>query len=100
MLDLTLIALLAAGFGFIVWAVDRKHHKYGLLLPACAGAAAALLTWIITVAAGLGYAPGLTWVPWIASLAVGIAASIAIAVVLGRSRTRHDTRQLTALLRR
>lgn len=100
MVDLVVIALLAIGFGFIVWANDKRHNKYGLFLPACVSVTAAVLTWIITIAAGLGYAPGLTWIPWVASLIVGPAAAVAAVLPLGRSRAHLDNAKLTAALRR
>jgi quaternary ammonium compound-resistance protein SugE len=100
MVDLVVIALICAGIGAIVWGADRKHRNYGILLPAGVAIAAALLTWIITVSAGLGYQPGWTWVPWIASLIVGAAVSVLVVAVLGASRARFDSAHLTAILRR
>lgn len=100
MVDLVVITLLAAGIGAVVWAADKRHHKYGALLPAGVAVVASLLTWIITVSAGLSYQPGWTWVPWIASLVVGAIASAAVALTLGRSRAAYDTAHLTAVLRR
>lgn len=99
MVDIVVIALIAAAFGAIVWGVDKHHDRYGLLLPSGVSVLAALLTWIVTVAFGLGYAPGLSWIPWIGSLVVGAAASIGVVLVLGRRRRRHDVAKLTAALK-
>ncbi len=100
MVDLVIIALLSGTVGAIVWGVDKQHHHtYGELLPAGIAVLAALLTWIITVAAGLSYQPGLTWIPWIASMAAAIVLSLAASRLLGRSRTARDTARLTAILR-
>lgn len=99
MIDLVVITLVSAGIGVIVWAVDKNHNKYGALLPPAVAVIAAMLTWIITISATLGYLPGWTWVPWIASLLIGAAASVLASVVLGRSRKSNDTAQLTAILK-
>lgn len=99
MIDLVVIALISAGLGIIAWAVDRNHNKYGALLPPAIAVIGAMLTWIITVSATLGYLPGWTWVPWIASIVVGAAASVVVALVLGRSRKNQDTAQLTTILK-
>ncbi|GAA1049635.1 hypothetical protein [Arthrobacter russicus] len=99
MVDLVVIALISTGLGIIAWAVDRNHDKYGAILPPAAAVVAAMLTWIITISATLGYLPGWTWVPWIASLLIGAAAAVAVTWLLGRSRKQQDTAQLTAILK-
>ncbi|WP_026555574.1 hypothetical protein [Arthrobacter sp. 35W] len=99
MVDLIVIALIAGALGAIAWATDKRHLSYGALLPAAVGVVAALITWIITVAVGLGYTPGLAWVPWIASLLVGGAAAFTLSAVLGRSRTALDIAERNAILR-
>ncbi|WP_394939114.1 hypothetical protein [Psychromicrobium sp. YIM B11713] len=100
MVDLVVIALIAAGLGAIVWAADKKHHKYGALLPSAIAVIAAALTWIITVSAGLSYNPGWTWVPWIASLVAAVLFSTLASLLLSRNRSNYDTAQLTAILKR
>jgi hypothetical protein len=51
------------------------------------------------MAAGFGYQPGLTWIPWILPVVLGTAAAVAVVWYLGRNRTRRDTTRLTAVLR-
>ena len=51
------------------------------------------------MAAGLGYQPGLTWIPWVLPMVLGTAASVAAVLYLGRTRTSRDTARLTAILR-
>ncbi|TLM86856.1 hypothetical protein [Pseudarthrobacter sp. NamE5] len=99
MLSLTIVVLAAAAAGFIVWANDKRHAKYGAGLPAGIAVATAVLTWIILMAAGFGYLPGLTWLPWVLPIVTGAAAAIAAAVYCGRTRARRDTERLTAILR-
>ena len=100
MLSLTIVVLATVAAGFVVWANDKRHAKYGAGLPSGVAAGVAALVWIILMAAGFGYLPGLTWLPWVLPTVVGIAAAIAAVFFLGRSRARHDTEQLTAVLRR
>lgn len=99
MLSLTIVVLAAAAAGFIVWANDKRHAKYGAGVPAGIAVAVASLAWIILMAAGLGYRPGLTWVPWVLPIVLGAASATAVALYLGRARARQDTERLTAILR-
>ncbi|ADX73760.1 hypothetical protein D7Z96_02485 [Pseudarthrobacter phenanthrenivorans] len=99
MLSLTIVVLAAAAAGFIVWANDKRHAKYGAGLPAGVAVAAAALTWITLMAAGFGYRPGLTWLPWVLPIVLGAAAATAAALYLGRRRARQDIERLTAILR-
>jgi apolipoprotein N-acyltransferase len=99
MLSLTIVVLAATAAGFLVWANDKRHAKYGAGLPAGVAVAGASLTWIILMAAGFGYLPGLTWLPWILPVLVGTGAAIAVVLYLGRTRARQDTERLTAALR-
>ena len=99
MLSLVIVLLVTAAAGFIIWANDRRHTKYGILLPAGTAAAVGMLAWIICIWAGLGYQPGLTWLPWVLPMAAGTAAALAVAVYLGRARAKQDTQRLTAALK-
>ena len=99
MLSLVIVVLVNVASGFIVWANDRRHAKYGMFLPAGVATAAGMAVWIICMAAGLGYQPGLTWIPWILPMVLGTAAALAAAIYLGKARARYDTARLTAALR-
>jgi hypothetical protein len=99
MLSLIVVAMVTLAAGFVVWANDKRHAKYGISLPAGVAVAVGMLSWILFMAAGLGYQPGLTWIPWVLPLVLGTAAAVAAALYLGRRRTRHDTARLTAILR-
>jgi uncharacterized membrane protein len=99
LLSLIVVAMVTAAVGFVVWANDKRHAKYGISVPAGVAVAVGMLSWIIFMAAGLGYQPGLTWIPWILPLLLGAAAAVAVVLYLGRRRTRHDTARLTAILR-
>ncbi|WP_045729710.1 hypothetical protein [Pseudarthrobacter chlorophenolicus] len=100
MLSLVIVVLATVAAGFIVWANDKRHAKYGAGLPAGVAVGVAALTWIILMAAGFGYLPGLTWIPWVLPIVLGAAASVGAVLVLGRTRARNDTHRLTAILRR
>jgi hypothetical protein len=100
MLSLTIVVLATVAAGFIIWANDKRHAKYGAALPAGVAAGVAALAWIILMAAGCGYLPGLTWLPWVLPFVLGVAAAIGAVVYLGRTRARHDMERLTLILRR
>ncbi|MGN7199138.1 hypothetical protein [Arthrobacter sp. SAFR-044] len=100
MLSLTIVVLATIAAGFVVWANDKRHAKYGAALPAGVGVVVAALAWIILMAAGFGYLPGTTWLPWVLPTVLGVAAAIAAVVYLGRTRARRDTERLTVILRR
>lgn len=99
MLSLIVVAMVSIAAGFVVWANDKRHRKYGINVPAGVAVTVAMLSWIIFMAAGLGYRPGLTWIPWILPMVLGTAAAVAAVWHLGRSRTSQDTARLTAILR-
>ncbi|MCU1547460.1 MAG: hypothetical protein JWO29_411 [Arthrobacter sp.] len=99
MLSLIVVALVTVAGGFVVWANDKRHTKYGISVPAGVAVAVGMLSWIAFMAAGFGYQPGLTWIPWVLPMVLGTAAAVAAAWHLGRNRTRHDTARLTAVLK-
>ena len=99
MLSLTIVVLVTAAAGFIVWANDRRHTRYGMVLPAGAAVTMGALSWVVFMAAGFGYKPGLTWIPWILPMALGAAAAIGCVIYLGRVRERHDIQRLTRALK-
>lgn len=99
MLSLVVVSLATIAAGFLVWANDRRHGKYGIVLPASVATTVGLLSWIAFLLAGFGYQPGLTWIPWILPIVLGAAAALAAAWYLGRTRTRADTAKLTAALK-
>ena len=100
MLSLVIVVLVTVASGFIVWANDRRHAKYGMFLPAGVATAVGMVAWIICMAVGLGYQPGLTWIPWILPMVAGAAAAVAVAGYLGRVRAKRDTQRLTAALKK
>lgn len=99
MLSLTIVVLAATAAGFLVWANDKRHAKYGAGVAAGVAVTVAALAWIVLIVAGFGYLPGLTWLPWVLPIVVGTGAAIAVVLYLGRTRARHDTERLTAALR-
>lgn len=99
MLSLTIVALATTAAGFIVWANDKRHTRYGMCLPAGVAVAAGAVSWIIFITAGFGYQPGLTWIPWILPMVLGSAAAIGAVIYLGRTRERRDMQRLTQALR-
>jgi CHASE2 domain-containing sensor protein len=99
MLSLIVVAIVSVAAGFVVWANDKRHTKYGISVPAGVAVTVGMLSWILFIAAGFGYQRGLTWIPWVLPVVLGAASALAVAWYLGRHRTRHDTARLTAVLR-
>lgn len=99
MLSLVVVALALVAAGFLVWANDRRHGKYGILLPAGVATTVGITSWIAFIFAGFGYQTGLTWIPWVLPIAIGAAAAVAAAWYLGRARTKVDTAKMTAALK-
>ena len=99
MLSLIVVAMVSVAAGFVVWANDKRHAKYGMAVPAGVALAVGMLSWVIFMAAGFGYQPGLTWIPWVVPMVLGVAAAVGAVLFLGRSRTRQDTARMTAILR-
>ena len=87
MLSLIVVALVTVAAGFVVWANDKRHAKYGIAVPAGVSLTAGMVSWIIFIAAGLGYQPGLTWIPWVLPMVLGAAAAVAAVLYLGKTRT-------------
>jgi putative exporter of polyketide antibiotics len=99
MLSLVIVALAAIAIGFIIWANDRRHGKYGIVLPAGVATATAMLSWIAFILAGFGYLPGLTWIPWVLPIALGTLVALGAVWYLGSTRTKEDTHKLTQALK-
>ena len=99
MLSLIVVAMVTVAAGFVVWANDKRHAKYGIAVPSGIAVLVGMLSWIVLMAAGFGYRPGLTWIPWVLPVVLGAAAAVAVVLYLGRRRTRRDTTRLTAILR-
>lgn len=99
MLSLVIVALATIASGFIVWGTDKRRGTYGITLPAGVSVGVAMLSWIIFIQLGFGYQPGLTWIPWVLPIILGTVAAAVASYFLGRHRKRHDTAQLTAILR-
>lgn len=98
--SLVIVVLVAAAAGFIAWALDHHHDVYGIMFPVGAAVAVACLLWIILVFAGTGYISGLTWMPWVLPMAVGIVTAVMVPIAVGRRRSKHDVAALTEVLRR
>ncbi|GAB3282884.1 hypothetical protein GCM10027449_25350 [Sinomonas notoginsengisoli] len=98
--SLVIVILVAAAAGFIAWAADRHHDVYGIMLPVGAAVAVGCVVWIILVLAGAGYLTGMTWMPWILPMALGVAAAAAVPTLVGRVRIKHDLAALTEILKR
>lgn len=98
MVALSAIVIINAAIGFAVWGIDRERHKYGLLLPAGIAVATGLLLWIILVAFGVSYTPGISWMTWLLPMAAGTLAAIGTVVLLARRRAASDGARYTETL--
>ncbi|MGG5171138.1 hypothetical protein ACQR35_03015 [Pseudarthrobacter sp. J1738] len=99
MLSLIIAVLAVIAAGAIVWGTDKHHTSYGAALPAGLGVAVACVCWMVVIALGFGYQPGLTWIPWVLPIVLGTAAAVAVVVPLRKQREASDRERLTAILR-
>lgn len=97
--SLVIDVIVTAGIGFALWAADRRHGKYGIMLPVALGVVVACLAWIVVVAAGTGYLTGLIWMPWVVPMALGLVVSFAVTKLIERRREKRDVADLTRLLK-
>lgn len=97
--SLVIDVIVTAGIGFALWAADRRHGKYGIMLPVALGVVVACFAWIIAVGAGAGYLTGLTWIPWVVPMVLGVAVSVAGTKFIERRREKRDIADLTRVLR-
>ncbi|WP_138414048.1 hypothetical protein [Sinomonas gamaensis] len=97
--SLVIDVIVTGGAGFALWAADRRHGKYGIMLPVALGVVIACLAWIVAVASGTGYLTGLIWVPWIVPMVLGVAVSVAVTKLVERRREKRDVADLTRVLR-
>ena len=98
MVAVVIITLVVGAAGAIVWASDKRHPTYGALLPSGAAVVTALITWMVTVAAGLDDNATTAWIPWILSIVVGTIFAVATAQLLGRNRHHEDLAKVTSIL--
>ncbi|MEA5453170.1 hypothetical protein SPF06_00410 [Sinomonas sp. JGH33] len=97
--SLVIDIIVTGGLGFALWAADRRHGKYGIMLPVALGVVVACGTWIVLVSAGTGYMSGLTWMPWVLPMALGVTASFVVTKVIERSREKRDVADLNRVLK-
>ena len=97
--SLVIDVIVTGGIGFALWAADRRHGKYGIMLPVALGVVVGCLAWIVVVAAGTGYMTGLTWMPWVVPMALGVAVSVTVTKLIERRRVKHDVADLTQVLK-
>ncbi|NUP73853.1 MAG: hypothetical protein HOQ07_04270 [Sinomonas sp.] len=97
--SLVIDIIVTGGIGFALWAADRRHGKYGIMLPVALGVVVACLVWIVVVAAGTGYLSGLLWMPWVVPMVLGIAVSVGVTKLVEKRREKHDVADLTRVLK-
>ncbi|GAB3530127.1 hypothetical protein [Arthrobacter monumenti] len=98
MVALLAILLVNACVGFAIRGVDKRRSRYGLLLPSGIAVATGLLLWIILVAFGLSYTPGIYWLSWLLPMVIGTAVTITAVIVLGHRRAAADTERFSGTL--
>lgn len=98
MVALLSILLVNACVGFAIRGVDKRRSHYGILLPSGIAVATGLLLWVVLVAFGLSYTPGIYWLSWVLPMVAGAAVAIGSVIVLGRRRAAADTARFTKTL--
>ena len=97
--SLVIDIIVTGGIGFALWAADRRHGKYGIMLPVALGVVVGCFAWIVLVAAGTGYLSGLTWMPWVVPMVLGVAVSVILTKLIERRREKRDVADLNRVLK-
>jgi hypothetical protein len=93
-MELLFVVLIAFGIGVIARYTIPGRDTYGLLLVPSVAAALSAVVWEALTWAGWKFDGG--WI-WVASLVAGGILAIILAVVVPRTRRRHDTELLSTL---
>ncbi|MFT4029308.1 MAG: hypothetical protein QM675_05485 [Protaetiibacter sp.] len=93
-MEIVFITFIGAGIGTVIRYLVPGRRNYGLALLPAVGAAATSACWAGLVWLGWPFDGG--WI-WTVSLLVGVAVSLAVALVLPRVRDAADARALHEL---
>lgn len=93
-MEIIFVTVIGAALGGIIRYLVPGREAHGLAIMPGMGAAATALVWAILVWLGFTFDGG--WI-WTISLSVGVAASLATALVLPRVRAAHDAQLLHRL---
>lgn len=95
-MELLFVIVISAGIGGILRYTLPHRHSYGMwLLPALSASVTAAV-WVSLLWAGLRFNGG--WI-WVASLAIGGGAALAVALILPKRRAEFDATLLERLAR-
>lgn len=89
--------VIAAAFGTLVRFLAPHRDSYGVLVTGATAAAATAVIWSILLFAGMTATE--FWI-WLISIAVGILAAAAAALILGSRRPHRDQAMLAQLMQR
>ena len=86
-MELLFVTVIAASLGFIVRYLVRGRAMHGTVLVPAVDVAVTAVVWAALLWSGLTFDG--TWI-WVISITTGVLAALATAIVLPRSRRRHD----------
>ncbi|WP_166869508.1 MULTISPECIES: hypothetical protein [unclassified Salinibacterium] len=95
-MEIVFVTVIGAALGGLIRYLVPGRQWHGLGLMPSVGAAATALAWAILVWLGFTFDGG--WI-WVISLAVGVIASVATALLLPRRREKHDEELFERLVR-
>jgi len=92
--EIVFVTVIGAGIGGVIRYLIPGRRSYGLALLPAVGAAATAAAWAILVWLGWPFDGG--WI-WTVSILAGLAADLAVALILPRVRDAADSRALHEL---
>ncbi len=93
-MEIVFVTVIGAGLGGLIRYLVPGRKSYGIALLPAVGAAVTSAVWVGLVWLGWTFDGG--WI-WVASILAGVAADLAVALILPRARAASDARALHAL---
>ena len=95
-MEIVYAVVVGAGAALLLRYLLPGRDTYGIVLLPAIGAAATAAIWAGMSWLGFDFDSGWGWL-WLASLGAAVVVSLVVGLLVGRTRERHDARQLHIL---